>query len=357
MNGCTAIRPLVIAVLALGLVSGPLTPLDGQVGGLLRRAAEKAVETVDPGVLLGEGKQPISTSLRDATFGVDSLDNFVPDRPNAAQLRIGLAGVGARLPDATTLTPPPPVPMRPMLEMQRTQNGGFVLQPGFWEMHGQSYCLKAGTHGPGGGDGYLFAPTEGPAADAVLSIVRNSVRHPEIEQRDIQVLLWAIIARAKFDDLDPRMKATASRLLTPQQLAMLNRSALDLLPGPALERALDRVPRLVKQALQAEAQLRQMLTSPGTSFEQMERVAVLAGVPGIGEGSRETPAGRWSRHPDGYYVRYLPQAYSYTVTQLWVPDGSSAVGTEFDPAAHIAVPGNTARQRLIQSGRVHASRS
>ena len=36
---------------------------------------------------------------------------------------------------------------------------------------------------------------------------------------------------------------------------------------------------------------------------------------------------------------------------VWVPQGSPSVGKEFDPAAHIAVPGNTARQRLIQSGR------
>ena len=72
---------------------------------------------------------------------------------------------------------------------------------------------------------------------------------------------------------------------------------------------------------------------------------------GIGEGSREVPSGRWSLHPDGYYVRYLPVSYTNTVTQIWVPQGSPAVGKEYDPATHIAVPGNTARQRLMQSGR------
>jgi hypothetical protein len=56
-------------------------------------------------------------------------------------------------------------------------------------------------------------------------------------------------------------------------------------------------------------------------------------------------------HPDGYYVRYIPSGYSSTRVEIWVPQGSPAVGKEFDPAAHIAVPGNTARQRLIQSGR------
>ena len=53
---------------------------------------------------------------------------------------------------------------------------------------------------------------------------------------------------------------------------------------------------------QAEAQLRQMLTQPGTPYDQLERVAVLAGMAPMGEGSRAVPSGRWSLHPDGYYV-------------------------------------------------------
>ena len=141
----------------------------------------------------------------------------------------------------------------------------------------------------------------------MTTILRNSVNHPEIQQRDVQVLLWAIVARQKFEDLPTEMKATASRLLTPRQLASLNRTALDFVPGPALDAAIDRVPPLVRQVIQAEAQLRQLMTTPGTTFEQMERVAVLAGLAPMGEGSRAVPSGRWNLHPDGYYVRYIPQ--------------------------------------------------
>jgi hypothetical protein len=184
-----------------------------------------------------------------------------------------------------------------------------------------------------------------------MTIVRGSVNKPQIDQHDIQVLLWAIIARTKFEDLDSRLKATAAQLLTPRQLAALNRTALDLVPGPALDAATNSLPPLVKQVFQAEAQLRQMLTNPGTPYDQLERVAVLAGMAPMGEGSRAVPSGRWSLHPDGYYVRYLPSSYTNTVVQIWVPQGSPAVGKEYDPATHIAVPGNTARQRLIQSGR------
>ena len=117
-------------------------------------------------------------------------------------------------------------------------------------MQDQSYCLKAGTHGPGQGDGYLYAPPKGPAEDAVMTIVRNSVNHPEIDQHDIQALLWAIIARAKFEDLQSNLKTVASRLLTPRQLASLNRSALDVLQGNALTDALGGVPEPLRQIAQ-----------------------------------------------------------------------------------------------------------
>lgn len=291
----------------------------GGLGGLGDKLKKKL-----PGNLLGSN-DPITTSLPDAKWGDAEYDNFTPREAP-----------------------------RSLMTLQRTPNAGFVLQPGYYKLTVQSYCLKAGTHGPGGGDGYLYAPPRGPAEDAVMTIVRNSVNRPEIPQNKIQQLLWAIIARAKFEDLQGEMKAVASQLLTPRQLAGLNRSALDVLHGNALTDALGGVPEPLRQIAQAEAQLRQMLTTPGASFAEMERVAVLTGNAPLGAGSQQIPSGRWSRHPDGYYVRYLPYGYSSTDVNLWVQQSSPAVGKEFDPATHIAVPGNTARQRLIQSGRAYS---
>lgn len=290
----------------------------GGLGGLGDKLKKKTPN------LLGE-KAPITTSLPDAKWADASKDGFIPSEAP-----------------------------RSLMTLQRTPNGGFVLQTGYYEMQDQSYCLKAGTHGPGQGDGYLYAPPKGPAEDAVMTIVRNSVNHPEIDQHDIQALLWAIIARAKFEDLQSNLKTVASRLLTPRQLASLNRSALDVLQGNALTDALGGVPEPLRQIAQAEAQLRQMLTTPGASFAEMERVAVLSGNAPLGPGSQSVPSGRWSLHPDGYWVRYIPSGYSSTRVEIWVPQGSPAVGKEYDPATHIAVPGNTARQRLIQSGRPQA---
>jgi hypothetical protein len=311
-------RSSILAVCAFLLIAACAGSCFAQLGGLggLGDKLKKKTPT-----LLGD-KQPITTSLPDARWGDSSKDGFTPREA-----------------------------MRSLLTLQRTPNGGFVLQPGSYSMQTQSYCLKAGTHGPGGGDGYLYAPPKGPAEDAVMTIVRNSVQHPEIQQHDIQVLLWAIIARAKFEDLSSELKQTAARLLTPRQLASLNRNALDALSGNALTDALGGVPEPLRQIAQAEASLRQMLTTPGSSYAEMERVAVLSGMAPLGPGSQDVPSGRWSVHPDGYYVRYIPSGYSSTRVEIWVPQGSPAVGKEYDPATHIAVPGNTARQRLIQSGR------
>ncbi|HYG30464.1 MAG TPA: hypothetical protein VD887_09635 [Allosphingosinicella sp.] len=305
-------------LLAIMMFVGVSTAGAAQLGGLGGLGDKLRRKTPN---ILGD-RAPITTSLSDARWGDASKDGFTPRE----------AG-------------------RSLMTLQRTPNGGFVLQPGYYSMQTQSYCLKAGTHGPGGGDGYLYAPPKGPAEDAVMTIVRNSVNRPEISQQRIQQLLWAIIARAKFEDLSGDLRAVASQLLTPRQLASLNRSALDVLHGNALTNALGGVPEPLRQIAQAEAQLRQMLTTPGASFAEMERVAVLSGAAPRGPGSQDIPSGRWSLHPDGYYVRYIPSGYSSTRVEIWVPQGSPAVGKEYDPAAHIAVPGNTSRQRLIQSGR------
>jgi hypothetical protein len=286
-----------------------------QLGGLGGLGGQLLKHTPVSKVLGGE--EPITTSLPDAKWGDPTKDGFTPRES-----------------------------LRSLMTLQRTPNGGFVLQPGYYALVDQSYCLHAGTHGPGGGDGYLYAPPKGSAQDAVMSVVRNSVQHPEIQQHDVQLLLWAIVARAKFENLSTELKTVAARLLTPRQLAGLNRSALDFLPPQVM----DRMPGPLRQIAQVQQNLRSMLTS-GASFGEMERVAVLAGMAPRGPGSVDVPSGRWSVHPDGYYIRYIPSGYSTTRVEIWVPQGSPAVGREYDPATHIAVPGNTARQRLIQSGR------
>lgn len=307
-------------LLTTGIVLTFSLTLNAQLKGLVNSLTKKAVKTPE-----WLEKHPITTSLNDVKWMEADKDGFTPREAE-----------------------------RSLMVLQRTPNGGFILQPGYYIFQDQSYCLKAGTHGPGGGDGYAYAPPMGPAEEAVMTIVRKSVNHPGIAQHEIQVLLWAIIARSKFEDLQPKLKLTAALLLSKEQLAMLNRNAVNFLPEPVMNQLKSSLPPLVQQIIDAENRLRGMLTNANSSFEEMERVAVLTGMAPRGEGSQDIPSGRWSLHPDGYYIRYIPSGYSTTKVEIWVPQGSPSVGKEYDPATHIAVPGNTARQRLIQSGRAQS---
>jgi len=313
-------RMMMAAVVAGVLAVGGFSAAHAQFGGL-GNIVRNAVAPALPNVLAGD--PPISTSIKDATFGDPNHDSFQP-------------------PAAQALT-----------SLQRAEKGGFKLAPGYYTMLAQSYCLHAGTHGPSQGDGYLYAPVKGSAREAVITILQNSNDHPEIAQRDIQLLLWAIVARAKFEDLDTNLKFVASQLLSTKQLATLNRSALSVLSSPELSRLTGGLPGPLRTVVEAESQMRSMFSGGPVNYGQMETLAVLAGVAPMGEGSVDVPSTRWSKHPDGYWVRYRPNGYSNTNVEIYVEQGSKAVGKVYDPALAIAAPGNTARQRLAQSARVY----
>jgi hypothetical protein len=309
-----------LAAVALAAASLTLVPASHAQLGDIGRALGSAAGGLGN---LTRGTPPISTNIRDARWGDPSKDGWTP------RIRV-----------------------QPLTNLPRTATGGFTLAGGYYEMNAQSYCLHAGTHGPGGGDGYLYAPPLGSRREVVIAILQNSVANPDIPQYHVQQLLWAIIARARLNELRPEIRAAAQRLMTPQQFATMNRSALAALTANQLQ-GLVRLPGPVQSVLRAESDLRGMLTTANGSYADMERVAVLGGAVGRGEGSIDTPSGRWSAHPDGYWIRYIPSGYSQTLVQIWVEPGSAAVGRVYDPAQHIAVPGNTSRQRLAQSGRVY----
>ncbi|HUF90484.1 MAG TPA: hypothetical protein VMR66_10970 [Gemmatimonadota bacterium] len=271
-----------LSVLAVGAA-----PARAQIPGI--GDAARVLDRVPSLSSFLEGDPPITTSLDDARTEIAFLDGWSPSS-------------WQRL-DA----------------LPRTGAGAFRLRPGRYAMEAQSYCMHAGTHGPGGGDGYLYAPLEGPKADIVQSLLRNSVSHPEIPQRDIQVLLWAIIARTEFDEMPSEMKRTARALLTRDQIDDLDDGALGMVPESVMREAMNRLPPVAQQVFLAEARLRSMISSGTSNFAELERVAVLTGAVEPPEGSRPVPSGRWSFDPNGYFVRYDPSGYSQTRVEVSVP--------------------------------------
>jgi hypothetical protein len=290
-----------------------------------------------------EGEPPVSTSLADAVTEVPFLDDFNPPEPG------------------------------PMTVLPRAKNGDFMLvRTGVFKFAAASYCLKAGTYAPSKGAGYLYAPLKGARAEIVRHILENSVLRRDVPQKDIQSLLWAIIARTKFTKMGRPMQLVASKLLTPREIAGLSGASLDAVPDAVLDKAMDDagLPGPVREVLRAESRIRSLMTRADASYEDVERVAVLTGTPLPGEGSRGVPWGRWSFHPDGYFIRYFPYGYSRTDIEISVPrpfklerdaagrimslsdDNGSRIVFEYTPAAAVRpVSGGSLKAQSLKAVR------
>ncbi|MCX7973171.1 MAG: hypothetical protein N3B16_01535 [Candidatus Aminicenantes bacterium] len=167
----------------------------------------------------------------------------------------------------------------------------------------------------------MYALLKGKEADIGKNILKKSLMSPEIDQKDIQLLLWAIFSRSKLSECNPKIKETASQLLTEKEIRRLEGGAIGQIPPKVLELALAQLPPIMRESLQVEAILREMLAGTVLApYEAVERVAVrFADVLPPSE-SRDTPLGRWSYHPDGYFIRYLPADYSRTKIQVYHPE-------------------------------------
>ena len=280
--------------LPVAVIAGALLSFSGVAHAQFRRLPKlpkkvKVLENI-PSLsdLLGP-KPSVSTGLKDVVREAPFLDDFNPTQ------------------------------FTPMIELERTRSGGYLLRPGLYEMSAQSYCLHAGTYGPRAGPGYAYAPLVGSRAGIVKAILRRSVQHTEVPQRTIQYLLWAVLARAKFEDLRPDLKAAAARLLRPKEIAQLQTGGVGEYSDAVMQKAIRKAPRQVQRVLRAEAKLRRMVTDVNATYEQAERVAVLAGAPPRDKKGRTIPSGRWSLHSQGFFVRYFPSGYSRTRVQVYLP--------------------------------------
>jgi hypothetical protein len=315
-------KHLIISYLSLALCMFFNLSASGQFGGLGKKLLDKGTDALSGGGLNKILKQPqaITTSFQD----VDKN--------------------GSKPPSFTEGQQPQPLYLLP-----KAPTGGYKLCEGFYEMTNKSYCLHAGTRGPSSGDGYMLAPVLGPKKDVVILILKNGEKHPEVSQHSIQVLLWAIIARTRFVDMGNDIKLTASTLLTPPQLLMLEGGALGVLPANLMAKAKDQLPPAVQSVFEAENNIRRLAASGSSSYEEMEKYAILAGL--APQPDPEVPSGIWSLHPDGYYIRFIPSGYSITKTQIYVPKDLMAAKPNlvYDAPNGIACPANVGSQRLAQT--------
>jgi hypothetical protein len=232
---------------------------------------------------------PVTTSFDDALVEVPLLDGFEPKN------------------------------FFPLERVRGVGGARYSLGPGAYALEARSYCLKPGTHGPGEGLGYLPAPLAGRKATIVKAILERAKDHPELSQEEIQVLLWAIIARLEFKQMNPALQATASALLTPRERFELDGGLLGLVPASSWQRLEEKLPAELRELYRVEERLRNELASVERSFADIESFAVRTGIAPLFDQIRQVPKGRWSYLDGGFFLRYFPSSYSRTRVEVLVP--------------------------------------
>jgi hypothetical protein len=228
-----------------------------------------------------------------------------------------------------------------LMELPQTQDGGFVLKPGFYEAEFKTYCLQPGTPDPRQGDAYLQGPITGYRKEIVESVLLNSREEKSIDQKNIQLLLWSIVSRSDYNKLSPAVQMDAMKLLTPKQIFELKGGVIGAIKTAAYSTGV----------LNANSDMKRLFEASTNSYEAYERIAVRR------EQSKITKQGvkydQWYKQNDNYYIRYFPESYKKVKIQIYVPDGLLDTDNKlngeyvvFDPTGQQAIPAFTNAQRL-----------
>jgi len=230
-----------------------------------------------------------------------------------------------------------------LTDLSRTVEGGFVMAPGFYEAEFKTYCLQPGTPDPRPRDAYLQAPISGYRKDIVETVLYNSRRKPDIEQRHVQLLLWSVVSGSNFNKLSREVQADAMQLLTPKQVFELKGGVIGVV-------------KMISSSLPSEItnghnDVKQLFEMGTDSYEAYEKIAVLREASQIKRADFKND--QWFKQKENYYVRYFPVSYQKVRIQVYVPDGvldsAGKVSGEylvFDPVASQAIPANSNAQRL-----------
>jgi hypothetical protein len=225
-----------------------------------------------------------------------------------------------------------------LMDLPETEDGEIVLSEGFYEADFKSYCLQPGTPSPSDRDAYRQGTLTAYRKDIVETILRNSLKKPELEQRNIQLLLWSVVSGSDFRKLSWEVQSTAQQLLSRKQIFELQGGVMGIV-------------KTVSMALPetgATNQMKQLFEMGTSSYETFERVAVLQQASHITR--TEIKKDQWYKQADGYWLRYFPSSYQHVKIQVYVPQGTieknSSAYLLFDPVTMMAIPANSNSQRL-----------
>ena len=152
-----------------------------------------------------------------------------------------------------------------LTDLPRTEAGGFVMAPGFYEAEFKTYCLQPGTPDPAPRDAYLQAPISGYRKEIVETVLYNSRIKSDIEQRHVQLLLWSVVSRSNFNNLTPEVQADAYQLLTPKQVFELKGGVMGVVKNVSANLPITN----------GHNDVRHLFEMGSASYELFEKIAVL----------------------------------------------------------------------------------
>jgi hypothetical protein len=228
-----------------------------------------------------------------------------------------------------------------LLELPQTQYGGFVLKPGYYEADFKTYCLQPGTPDPHSGDAYVQEPISGYRKEIIESVLLNSRDRQDIEQRNIQLLLWSIVSGSNFNSLSYAVQNDAAKLLTPKQIFQLKGGVMGVIKEASYTTGL----------FNSNSAIKQLFETGINSYEAYERIAVRREQSQIIK--RGVKYNQWYLQKENYYVRFVPESYKKVKIQVYVPDGLLDADAKlngeylvFDPTGQQGIPTFTNAQRL-----------
>jgi len=266
----------------------------------------------------------IVMSLASLTHAQDLLGRWFSTTPGLTNGTATVARDVPALDDDPEADEPEPWGFGDLRSLPRDAEGGFAVPPGAWSATLETYCLYAGKPGPRVGDGYLYSPAlTGTHAAIVTRLLERASTAPQIPQEDIQSLIWAVLAHARYSSLPPGPRRAADVLLTAQDIATIEANVKERASQAVRDRVLPRLPQPLQTLLETEARLRDLLAT-GASYAEQAAAAVPDREPDPTPNDRDIPAGRWSMS-GSYLLRLHPEGYARTRVDIVLPEATDVV--------------------------------
>ncbi len=204
-----------------------------------------------------------------------------------------------------------------------SQDGEIFLKPGLYEFHLQSFCLDTGKCSPWDEECSSITSLKGMRSEVIKTLIKNSLTFPKISQRDIQSLIWAITMNMKYESMPEDFQLTAMQLLSKKELKMIRKSFWKKIPSPFKDFFLSQLKLLLpKDMIKAISKLNKMkekFSKVGTTYEELERVAIRFRKSQVKKDMSETKSNKWFITEEGYFIRAFCKNYMETRMQVWMP--------------------------------------